>query len=205
MVEQKSQQGLPQPLRAAASLLRKVPGAGMVTRAGEDVLDKVGAVSPRGRRIAVYTGAGVLGVAGVVEWPVAVTGAAVAWLTQQHREEPAVSHETSETPGTQGTQGTENEQETSETEEATKTVGEAARSGGAEDADASGAVAGHASATVPTPKVMAGSGKSSPVGTEASSPTPSDKLPAHGEATPATTPGSGGPGSATTRRAGTSG
>ncbi|MFG2726518.1 hypothetical protein [Streptomyces canus] len=45
-------------------------------------LDRVGAVSPRGRRLAVYAGAGVLGVAGVVEWPVAVTGAAVAWLTQ---------------------------------------------------------------------------------------------------------------------------
>jgi hypothetical protein len=33
--------------------------------------------------MAVYAGAGVLGVAGAVEWPVAVTGAAVAWLTQQ--------------------------------------------------------------------------------------------------------------------------
>ncbi|MEU0113739.1 hypothetical protein ABZ137_08390 [Streptomyces bobili] len=83
-----STQELPQPLRAAASVLGKVPGAGTVGRAAEGALDKVGAVSPRGRRLAVYTGAGVLGVAGVVEWPVAVAGAAVAWLTQprpQHR------------------------------------------------------------------------------------------------------------------------
>ncbi|MFG2471108.1 hypothetical protein ACGFXB_37405 [Streptomyces canus] len=75
-------QGLPQPLRAAASVLGKVPGAGTVGRVAGGALDRVGAVSPRGRRLAVYAGAGVLGVAGVVEWPVAVTGAAVAWLTQ---------------------------------------------------------------------------------------------------------------------------
>jgi hypothetical protein len=73
---------LPQPLRGAASMVRRVPGAGLVGRAAEEALDKVGAVSPRGRRLAVYAGAGVLGVAGVVEWPVAITGAAVAWLTQ---------------------------------------------------------------------------------------------------------------------------
>jgi hypothetical protein len=78
---------LPEPLRTAASVLRRVPGAGMMGRAAEGALDKVGAVSPRGRRIAVYTGAGGLGVAGVVEWPVAVTGAAVAWLTQQRPKE----------------------------------------------------------------------------------------------------------------------
>ncbi|MFI9176267.1 hypothetical protein [Streptomyces lincolnensis] len=87
MAEQKRGQELPQPLRAAASVLRHVPGAGTVGRMAEGALDKVGAVSPRGRRIAVYTGAGVLGVAGVVEWPVAITGAAVAWLTQPRHEE----------------------------------------------------------------------------------------------------------------------
>ncbi|MEU1480471.1 hypothetical protein [Streptomyces sp. NPDC005760] len=86
-----STQGLPQPLRAAVSVLGKVPGAGTVGRVAEGALDRVGAVSPRGRRLAVYAGAGVLGVAGIVEWPVAVTGAAVAWLTQPRpgeREEP---------------------------------------------------------------------------------------------------------------------
>jgi hypothetical protein len=72
----------PFPLRTAASVLRKVPGGGSVTRVAGGALDRVGAVSPRGRRFVVYTGAGVLGLAGVVEWPVAVTGAAVAWLTQ---------------------------------------------------------------------------------------------------------------------------
>ncbi|WP_244371958.1 hypothetical protein [Streptomyces griseorubiginosus] len=85
---QSSSATLPEPLRNAASVLRKVPGAGMVSRATEGALDKVGAVSPRGRRMAVYAGAGVLGVAGVVEWPVAVTGAAVAWLTQPRPKHP---------------------------------------------------------------------------------------------------------------------
>lgn len=88
MAEQKSaQERFPQPLRAAASTLRKVPGAGMVSRAAGGTLDRIGAVSPRGRRVAVYTGAGVLGVTGLVEWPVAVTGAAVAWLTRPRAQE----------------------------------------------------------------------------------------------------------------------
>ncbi|MFF1284000.1 hypothetical protein ACFVY4_25070 [Streptomyces sp. NPDC058299] len=82
MTETKSSSVLTAPLRGAASVLRKVPGAGTVGRAAEETLDKVGVVSPRGRRIAVYAGAGLLGAAGVVEWPVALTGAAVAWLTQ---------------------------------------------------------------------------------------------------------------------------
>ncbi|MFG2792501.1 hypothetical protein [Streptomyces sp. NPDC048419] len=77
---------LPGSLRNAASALQKVPGAAAVSRAAGQALDRVGAVSPRGRRLAVYAGAGVLGVAGVVEWPVAVTGAAVAWLTQPRPE-----------------------------------------------------------------------------------------------------------------------
>ncbi|MGV9251871.1 hypothetical protein [Streptomyces sp. NPDC003697] len=87
MAEQKSSSGLAAPLHSAASVLRKVPGAGPVGRAAQGTLDKVGAISPRGRRIAVYTGAGVLGVTGVVEWPVALTGAAVAWLTRPRPEE----------------------------------------------------------------------------------------------------------------------
>ncbi|MFB0614940.1 hypothetical protein [Streptomyces sp. AGS-58] len=82
MTETKSSSVLTAPLRGAASVLRKVPGAGTVGRAAEGTLDKVGAVSPRGRRVAVYAGAGLLGAAGVVEWPVALTGAAVAWFTQ---------------------------------------------------------------------------------------------------------------------------
>ncbi|GGW76286.1 hypothetical protein GCM10010320_67850 [Streptomyces caelestis] len=73
---------LPQPLRAVASGLRHLPGAEQVGKVAGDALDRIGEVSPRGRRMAVYAGAGVLGVAGVVEWPVALTGAAVAWLTQ---------------------------------------------------------------------------------------------------------------------------
>ncbi|MEV6113931.1 hypothetical protein AB0L59_15785 [Streptomyces sp. NPDC052109] len=89
MAEQKSSSALTAPLRGAASVLRRVPGAGTVSRAATETLDKVGAVSPRGRRIAVYAGAGVLGAAGLVEWPVALTGAAVAWLTQPRPAQPA--------------------------------------------------------------------------------------------------------------------
>ncbi|MGV9456652.1 hypothetical protein [Streptomyces sp. NPDC003635] len=87
MAEQTSSTTLPQPLRTTASALSKVPGAGTVGRAAGGALDAIGSVSPRGRRIAVYTGAGVLGVTGLVEWPVAVTGAAVAWLTQPRPHE----------------------------------------------------------------------------------------------------------------------
>ncbi|MFI1168042.1 hypothetical protein ACH4UM_31710 [Streptomyces sp. NPDC020801] len=75
---------LPQPLRAVTSALRHLPGAPLLGKAVGGALDRIGSISPRGRRMAIYTGAGVLGVAGVVEWPVALTGAAVAWLTQAH-------------------------------------------------------------------------------------------------------------------------
>ncbi|MFF4800660.1 hypothetical protein ACFY1U_20030 [Streptomyces sp. NPDC001351] len=87
MDTQQASTTLLEPLRTAASGLRRVPGAGVVSRATEGALDKIGAVSPQGRRMAVYTGAGLLGVAGVVEWPVALTGAAVAWLTQPKPED----------------------------------------------------------------------------------------------------------------------
>ncbi|MET8773224.1 hypothetical protein ABZV94_41285, partial [Streptomyces sp. NPDC004658] len=97
MAEQKSS-ALTAPLRGATSVLRRVPGAGTVTRAAEGTLDKVGAVSPRGRRMAVYAGAGLLGAAGVVEWPVALTGAAVAWLTQPRPAQPADAGETAAPP-----------------------------------------------------------------------------------------------------------
>ncbi|WP_112467433.1 hypothetical protein [Streptomyces triticisoli] len=102
MAEQKSSSALAAPLHGAAAVLRRVPGAGVVSRAAQETLDKVGTVSPRGRRIAVYTGAGVLGVAGVVEWPVALTGAAVAWLTQPRPEHPADDGRKTleQTPGT---------------------------------------------------------------------------------------------------------
>ncbi|MBT2418888.1 hypothetical protein J7F01_26630 [Streptomyces sp. ISL-22] len=84
-----SSSDLPQPLRTIGAGLRRLPGAGQVTKVADSALDRIGAVSPRGRRMAVYTGAGVLGVAGVVEWPVALTGVAVAWLTQPHRHQGA--------------------------------------------------------------------------------------------------------------------
>ncbi|WP_445525904.1 hypothetical protein [Streptomyces cyslabdanicus] len=98
MAEQKSSSALAAPLHGAASVLRRVPGAEAVGRAAQGALDKLGAVSPRGRRLAVYTGAGVLGAAGVVEWPVALTGAAVAWLTQPRPERAAGGEERARTP-----------------------------------------------------------------------------------------------------------
>jgi hypothetical protein len=70
------------PLRAMTTAAEKVPGADRVKGVVDDMLDTVGIVSPRARRVAAYTGAGILGVAGVIEWPVAVAGAAAVWLTQ---------------------------------------------------------------------------------------------------------------------------
>ncbi|MFC5720606.1 hypothetical protein ACFP1Z_10575 [Streptomyces gamaensis] len=69
-------------LGAVTSAARRVPGAGVVTGAVDGLLDTVGVVSPRTRRVAAYTGVGVLGAAGVVEWPLAAAGAALIWLTQ---------------------------------------------------------------------------------------------------------------------------
>ncbi|MFJ7072159.1 hypothetical protein [Streptomyces sp. NPDC098781] len=80
---------LPQPLRVIGSTLSRIPGAEQVGKVADGALDWIGAVSPRSRRIAVYTGAGLLGAAGVVEWPVAITGAAIAWVTQPHARQGA--------------------------------------------------------------------------------------------------------------------
>ncbi|MEV0598739.1 hypothetical protein AB0I82_05455 [Streptomyces sp. NPDC050315] len=78
---------LPGPLRAISSNLSHMPVVKEVTKATEGALNAVGIVSPRGRRVAAYTGAGLLGVAGVIEWPIAVAGAAAVWLTQPRPEE----------------------------------------------------------------------------------------------------------------------
>ncbi|MFD5268774.1 hypothetical protein [Streptomyces sp. NPDC058335] len=155
MTEQKSTQELPQPLRAAASVLSKVPGAGTVGRAAEGALDKVGAVSPRGRRLAVYTGAGVLGVAGVVEWPIAVTGAAVAWLTQPR-------------PQQRTEQGTEQRTD-----------------GGAAGDAAGTPPTPKVLATAPAgPSAAERAAQGTPAGGKAAPATPSDKLPSHHATTP---------------------
>jgi hypothetical protein len=53
---------------------QRVPGAPAVKGALDGMLDCVGAVSSRTRRVMAYTGAGLLGAAGIVEWPVAAAG-----------------------------------------------------------------------------------------------------------------------------------
>ncbi|QPP05032.1 hypothetical protein G4Z16_31725 [Streptomyces bathyalis] len=70
------------PMRTMRTAAERVPGSERVRGVFDDMLDTVGIVSPRARRVAAYTGAGILGVAGVIEWPVAVAGAAAVWLTQ---------------------------------------------------------------------------------------------------------------------------
>ncbi|MFF4357393.1 hypothetical protein [Streptomyces sp. NPDC001604] len=137
MDTQQASTTLLEPLRTAASALRRVPGAGVVTRATEGALDRIGAVSPQGRRIAVYTGAGVLGLAGVVEWPVALTGAAVAWLTQPKPEDrPTTSARSGSTAsGTRGRMtATLTKNTTAQTKKATalakKATGQSAKSSG---------------------------------------------------------------------------
>ncbi|MFC7512414.1 hypothetical protein ACFQV4_28260 [Streptomyces thermocarboxydus] len=78
--------------RTVASHLSRLPGAYHVGRAAGTALDALGAISPRGRRIAVYTGAA-SSASLLVEWPVALTGAAVAWLTK-----PRTGEETGDGP-----------------------------------------------------------------------------------------------------------
>ncbi|MGW3117735.1 hypothetical protein ACWDBW_11405 [Streptomyces sp. NPDC001107] len=130
MDTQQASTTLLEPLRTAASALRRVPGAGAVSRATEGALDKIGAVSPQGRRTAVYTGAGVLGVAGVVEWPVALTGAAVAWLTQPKPEGQPSTSAGSGRP-TSGTRGSTAATQTKKaTASAKRSTGRSAKSTG---------------------------------------------------------------------------
>ncbi|MET7311612.1 hypothetical protein ABZS68_32285 [Streptomyces sp. NPDC005571] len=81
-VQHPVQEALAHPMQRVMTAMDRVPGADRVKGIVDGVLDSVGIVSPHARRVAAYTGAGLLGVAGVVEWPVAVTGAAVVWLTQ---------------------------------------------------------------------------------------------------------------------------
>ncbi|MEV5508630.1 hypothetical protein [Streptomyces orinoci] len=83
------------PLGAVQAVMDHVPGAGLVKEAVNGTLDVVGSVSPRARRVAVYAGVGILGAAGLVEWPVAAAGAAVVWLTQQR---PRSNSEAGEAP-----------------------------------------------------------------------------------------------------------
>lgn len=80
--QQQAQEMVAYPMRTMRTAAEKVPGAERVRGAFDDMLNTVGIVSPGARRVAAYTGAGILGVAGVVEWPVAVVGAAAVWLTQ---------------------------------------------------------------------------------------------------------------------------
>ncbi|GAA2239834.1 hypothetical protein GCM10010430_21480 [Kitasatospora cystarginea] len=70
------------PVDTVMTTVSHLPGAATVKDAFGSVLDTVGVVSPRSRRIAAYAGAGLLGAAGLVEWPIAAAGAAVVWLTQ---------------------------------------------------------------------------------------------------------------------------
>lgn len=84
------------PLDTMRSTAQRLPGAEAVKGAFDGVLDKVGVVSPQTRRVAAYTGAGLLGVAGVVEWPVAAAGAAAVWLTQQRSRAQAMVQDQAE-------------------------------------------------------------------------------------------------------------
>ncbi len=80
------QETLARPMHAVTETVNHVPGVGMVKGVVGGVLDKVESVSPRTRRVAAYTGAGLLGAAGLIEWPVAAAGAAAVWLTQARRK-----------------------------------------------------------------------------------------------------------------------
>ncbi|MEV6162000.1 hypothetical protein AB0L71_08745 [Streptomyces sp. NPDC052052] len=81
------QDALAHPKETMTTVMDRVPGAETVKGVFDGVLDSVGVVSPRARRVTAYAGAGLLGAAGVIEWPLAVAGAAVVWLTQPRPED----------------------------------------------------------------------------------------------------------------------
>ncbi|MEU3218237.1 hypothetical protein [Streptomyces sp. NPDC006971] len=85
------QETLTHPVEMMTAAVEKVPGADRAKEFVDGVLDSVGIVSPRARRVAAYTGAGLLGVAGVIEWPLAAAGAAAVWLTQQRPKDAAAA------------------------------------------------------------------------------------------------------------------
>ncbi|OIK06430.1 hypothetical protein BIV23_08625 [Streptomyces monashensis] len=70
------------PVETVTATVSHLPGAPAVKDAFDTVLDTVGVVSPRSRRMAAYAGVGLMGAVGVIEWPMAAAGAAVVWLTQ---------------------------------------------------------------------------------------------------------------------------
>ncbi|MEU6019028.1 hypothetical protein ABZ826_34895 [Streptomyces sp. NPDC047515] len=78
---------LAHPMETMTAVVDRVPGAEVVKGVFGGVLDSVGVVSPHARRVTAYAGAGLLGAAGLIEWPVAVAGAAVVWLTQPRPED----------------------------------------------------------------------------------------------------------------------
>ncbi|MGW3656325.1 hypothetical protein ACWD6R_11730 [Streptomyces sp. NPDC005151] len=90
-VQHPVQETLAHPMQTVTTAMEKVPGAERVKGIVDGVLDSVGIVSPHARRVAAYTGAGLLGVAGVVEWPVVAAGAAVVWLTQPRPKDVAAA------------------------------------------------------------------------------------------------------------------
>ncbi|WP_327245547.1 hypothetical protein [Streptomyces sp. NBC_01320] len=90
-VQHPVQETLAHPMQTVTTAMEKVPGAERVKGFVDGVLDSVGIVSPHTRRLAAYTGAGLLGVAGVVEWPVVAAGAAVVWLTQPRPKDVAAA------------------------------------------------------------------------------------------------------------------
>ncbi|MFE2088754.1 hypothetical protein [Streptomyces sp. NPDC059460] len=90
-VQHPVQETLAHPMQTVTTAMEKVPGAERVKGFVDGVLDSVGIVSPHTRRVAAYTGAGLLGVAGVVEWPVVAAGAAVVWLTQPRPKDVAAA------------------------------------------------------------------------------------------------------------------
>ncbi|MFJ5723046.1 hypothetical protein [Streptomyces sp. NPDC093149] len=91
------QETLAHPMKMATTAVEKVPGADRAKEFVDGVLDSVGIVSPHARRVAAYAGAGLLGVVGVVEWPVAAAGAAAVWLTQQRPKDAATVRTAGET------------------------------------------------------------------------------------------------------------
>ncbi|MEU9760825.1 hypothetical protein [Streptomyces sp. NPDC047985] len=81
------QDALAHPMETMTAVVDRIPGVEEVKGLADGVLDSIGVISPHARRVTAYAGAGLLGAAGLIEWPVAVAGAAVVWLTQPRPED----------------------------------------------------------------------------------------------------------------------
>lgn len=79
---------IPRTIGAASATLDNLPGVGVARKLVDGALGTVGSVPLGTRRVAIYAGAGLLGLLGAIEWPIVAVVAGAVWLTQPRSEAP---------------------------------------------------------------------------------------------------------------------